>query len=213
MVFAAILSDKLRIADAKANTTDGLSVVHNSYPGACFTKYAPGPADQSYGLTSKKSVTGIRLSPSFVTEEYSFRFLILDLMLAVIPCLSGREWTFCEPSFGLTESEMSPTSPTILNDLDVPERTAYLAVMGKRRPNLVPIRWIAGTLTVMVPVCCRDRPRPICLRGSLPPCWARSRQLHGRIVFGDNAEMAADLAAKRHVLKLARPACRCRYLP
>jgi hypothetical protein len=46
MVFAAILSDKFRIADAKANTTDGLSVVRYSYPGACFTKYAPGPADQ-----------------------------------------------------------------------------------------------------------------------------------------------------------------------
>ncbi len=31
----------------------------------------------------------------------------------------------------ISESEMSPTSPTILDDLDIPKRTAHLAVMGK----------------------------------------------------------------------------------
>jgi len=31
---------------------------------------------------------------------------------------------------GYRESEMWPTSPTILHDLDIPKRTAHLAVMG-----------------------------------------------------------------------------------
>jgi len=38
----------------------------------------------------------------------------------------------------ISESEMSPTSPTILDDLDIPKRTAHLAVMGKGGFHLFP---------------------------------------------------------------------------
>jgi hypothetical protein len=39
----------------------------------------------------------------------------------------------------ISESEMSPTSPTILDDLDIPERTPRLAIMGKGRSYLFPL--------------------------------------------------------------------------